>query len=213
VVTRFQKERHGNWWTQVPTDETASDLAPILRDLSCRRALTAALELSVEMCIQAYDDTGRVESLERWLMTRLGENLLGDDSRGFTPAGMLRKVLRDSPCGLGETARDREAVVTSLAAELKRRFTSRRQTLRDKKVCVTWRGVATNLSTMSRAHAMDVSTALALPDDDFDVFLDAALDVGYGDTPHETTDKKNVTGTGGVFLANAGWSSRKSHLP
>ena len=57
----------------MPTDATASDLAPILDDLSCRRALTAALELSVEMCIQAYDDAGRVESLERWLMTRLGE--------------------------------------------------------------------------------------------------------------------------------------------
>ena len=73
VVTRFQKDPpHGKWWTEVPTDATASDLAPILDDLSCRRALTAALELSVEMCFQAYDDAGRVESLERWLMTRLG---------------------------------------------------------------------------------------------------------------------------------------------
>ena len=59
VVTRFQKEPHGKWWDAVPTDATASDLAPILDDLSCRRALTAALELSVEMCFQAYDDGGQ----------------------------------------------------------------------------------------------------------------------------------------------------------
>ena len=208
MVTRFQKEPHGNWWNAVPTDATASDLAPILDDLSCRRALTAALELSVEMCFQAYDDAGRVESLERWLMTRLGENLRSPSSAaipaGFTPAGMVRKVLRDSPHD-----RDVEAVVDSLAAELKRRFTSRRQTLRDRKVCITWRGVATNLSTMSRANALDVSTALALPDDDFDVALDALLAIGSGDDAFS----KRAKGTTGVFLANAGWSSRGSHLP
>ena len=209
VVTRFQKDPHGKWWDAVPTDATASDLAPILDDLSCRRALTAALELSVEMCFQAYDDAGRVESLERWLMTRLGENLRLTESQsgralpaGFTPAGMLRKVLRDSPHG-----RDVEAVVDSLAAELKRRFASRRQTLRDRKVCITWRGVATNLSTMSRANTVDVSTALAMPDDDFDVALDALLAVGSGDF------SLKEKGTTGVFLANAGWSSRGSHLP
>lgn len=212
VVTRFQKDPpHGKWWTEVPTDATASDLAPILDDLSCRRALTAALELSVEMCIQAYDDAGRVESLERWLMTRLGENLRLTESpssgalpSGLTPAGMLRKVLRDSPHG-----RDVEAVVDSLAAELKRRFASRRQTLRDRKVCITWRGVATNLSTMSRANTLDVSTALATPDDDFDVVLDALLAVGSVDDAFAETKKPNT----GVFLANAGWSSRGSHLP
>ena len=207
----MQKEPHGNWWNAVPTDATASDLAPILDDLSCRRALTATLELSVEMCVQAYDDAGRVESLERWLMTRLGENLRLTESpssralpAGFTPAGMLRKVLRDSPHG-----RDVEAVVDSIAAELKRRFTSRRQTLRDRKVCITWRGVATNLSTMSRAVALDVSTALAMPEDDFDLALDALLAVESGDDALSERTK----GTAGVFLANAGGSSRGSHLP
>ena len=45
------------------------------------------------MCFQAYDDAGRVESLERWLMTRLGENLRLTDaigpraSRGVHPRG------------------------------------------------------------------------------------------------------------------------------
>jgi hypothetical protein len=60
---------------------------------------------------------------------------------------------------------------------------------------------------MSRANTVDVSTALAMPDDDFDVALDALLAVGSGDF------SLKEKGTTGVFLANAGWSSRGSHLP
>ena len=201
VVTHLHKETK-QWWTKVPTYETNDDLSPILNDLACRRALTAALELSVEQCFQAYDDAGRVESLERWLMVGLGENLLRESTSGFSPAGMLRKVLRDSP-----HSSDDIKIATSLASELKGRFTFRRQKLRDEKICITWRGVATNLSTMSRAKTVDVSTVLACPDDDFEAILNALLTMG------DDSDVGKQAGTTGVFLANAGWSSRRNHLP
>ena len=80
---------HGQWWNETPGQAAGDVLDILLSDLGSRRALTAALELSVEACIQKYDDTGRVESLERWLTMNLGENLRSSDDGGsFTPAGV-----------------------------------------------------------------------------------------------------------------------------
>ena len=93
---------------------------------------------------------------------------MSDDGGSFTPAGVLRKVLRDS---LLDGRRDDNVVAAALADELKRRFTSRRATLREQRICVTWRGKSTNLSTMSRATTMDVSVALAITDEEFAVAI------------------------------------------
>ena len=191
----------------------------MLAEPGTRRALTAALELSVERCVQAYDETGRAESLERWLASELGENLLEDERErrhGITPAGFLRRVLRDG-AGVADPSRraDPERVARTLAAELKRRFESRRATLRERHVCITWRRQFTNLSTMSRAATADLSAALAAPEDEFEALVEAAVaerdGARSGDAEAEEAD-----GTGrpaaGVFLSNAGWSSRGSHL-
>ena len=152
------------------------DLRALLAEPGTRRALTAALELSVERCVQAYDETGRAESLERWLASELGENLLEDEREhragasprrhGITPRGFLRRVLRDG-AGVADPSRraDPERVARTLAAELKRRFESRRATLRERHVCITWRRQFTNLSTMSRAATADLSAALAAPEE------------------------------------------------
>ena len=98
----------------------------MLAEPGTRRALTAALELSVERCVQAYDETGRAESLERWLASELGENLLEDEREhragasprrhGITPAGFLRRVLRDG-AGVADPSRraDPERVARTLA--------------------------------------------------------------------------------------------------
>jgi hypothetical protein len=67
---------------------------------------------------------------------------------GLTPHGMLRKVLRDSHVA---TTLEFDTVAECLAAELKRRITSRRPMLRERYVCVTWRGTHTKMSTMSRS--------------------------------------------------------------
>ena len=64
---------HGQWWNETP-GQAAGDVLDILPSIRPRRALTAALELSVEACIWKYDDRSR-ESLERWLTMNLGENL------------------------------------------------------------------------------------------------------------------------------------------
>lgn len=215
VVTRVAKKRQTQGWTAVnDTDDVVSEvyLASILNHRSCRRALTAALELSVEGCFQAYDEGGRVMSLEGWLLRELGENLLANKdesetrSAGFSPAGMLRKVLRDSSSFLRV---DGEEATQLIAQTLKERFTTRRQMLRDEKICITWRGVATNLSTMSRVQTVDVSTVLACPDDDFAALVTALNAIG----DHENVSSRPSAGkANGVFLANAGWSSRGSHL-
>ena len=138
----------------------------------------------------------------------LGENLrlTSDDGASFTPAGVLRKVLRDSPHG-----RDVEAVVDSLADELKRRFASRRRRCATEKVCITWRGVATNLSTMSRATTMDVSDG-ARDDEEISTSRSTrSLAVGSGDDAF--SGDGNHVRRRGVFLANAAWTSRGSHFP
>ena len=203
---------HGQWWNETPGQAAGDVLDILLSDLGSRRALTAALELSVEACIQKYDDAGRVESLERWLTMHLGENLRSSDDGGsFTPAGVLRKVLRDS---LLDGRVDDDAVAAALADELKRRFTSRRATLREQRVCVTWRGKSTNLSTMSRATTMDVSVALALPDEDFAVVLAAVAAGGDGTrAPGDGVTTPDANADAGAFLANTAWTSRGSHLP
>ena len=191
-----------------------------------RRALTAALELSVERCVQAYDETGRAESLERWLASELGENLLEDEREhragasprrhGITPAGFLRRVLRDG-AGVADPSRraDPERVARTLAAELKRRFESRRATLRERHVCITWRRPFTNLSTMSRAATADLSAALAAPEDEFEALVEAAVaerdGARSGDAEAEEADGGGRPAAG-VFFSNAGWSSRGSHL-
>jgi len=77
---------------------------------------------------------------------------------------MLDKVLRGSDL-------DPDAAAETLAAELKRRFASRRSRLRDACVCITWRGTHTNLSTLNRRAVLDVSTALSLGEDDFEATL------------------------------------------
>jgi len=191
----------------------------LLAEPGTRRALTAALELSVERCVQAYDETGRAESLERWLASELGENLLEDERErrhGITPAGFLRRVLRDG-AGVADPSRraDPERVARTLAAELKRRFESRRATLRERHVCITWRRQFTNLSTMSRAATADLSAALAAPEDEFEALVEAAVaerdGARSGDAEAEEADGGGRPAAG-VFLSNAGWSSRGSHL-
>lgn len=191
----------------------------MLAEPGTRRALTAALELSVERCVQAYDETGRAESLERWLASELGENLLEDERErrhGITPAGFLRRVLRDG-AGVADPSRraDPERVARTLAAELKRRFESRRATLRERHVCITWRRQFTNLSTMSRAATADLSAALAAPEDEFEALVEAAVaerdGARSGDAEAEEADGRGRPAAG-VFLSNAGWSSRGSHL-
>ena len=191
----------------------------MLAEPGTRRALTAALELSVERCVQAYDETGRAESLERWLASELGENLLEDERErrhGITPAGFLRRVLRDG-AGVADPSRraDPERVARTLAAELKRRFESRRATLRERHVCITWRRQFTNLSTMSRAATADLSAALAAPEDEFEALVEAAVaerdGARSGDAEAEEADGGGRPAAG-VFLSNAGWSSRGSHL-
>ena len=159
---------HARWWKETPSHDAREDLRALLAEPGTRRALTAALELSVERCVQAYDETGRAESLERWLASELGENLLEDEREhragasprrhGITPAGFLRRVLRDG-AGVADPSRraDPERVARTLAAELKRRFESRRATLRERHVCITWRRQFTNLSTMSRAASFSIS--------------------------------------------------------
>jgi len=191
----------------------------LLAEPGTRRALTAALELSVERCVQAYDETGRAESLERWLASELGENLLEDERErrhGITPAGFLRRVLRDG-AGVADPSRraDPERVARTLAAELKRRFESRRATLRERHVCITWRRRFTNLSTMSRAATADLSAALAAPEDEFEALVEAAVaerdGARSGDAEAEEADGGGRPAAG-VFLSNAGWLSRGSHL-
>ena len=105
-----------------------------------------------------------------------------------------------------------DVVAAALADELKRRFTSRRATLREQRICVTWRGKSTNLSTMSRATTMDVSVALAITDEEFAVAIPVVAAGGDGTRPPgdgATTSDANA----GAFLANTAWTSRGSHLP
>ena len=217
---------HARWWKETPSHDAREDLRALLAEPGTRRALTAALELSVERCVQAYDETGRAESLERWLASELGENLLEDEREhragssprrhGITPAGFLRRVLRDG-AGVADPSRrvDPERVARTLAAELKRRFESRRATLRERHVCITWRRQFTNLSTMSRAATADLSAALAAPEDEFEALVEAAVaerdGARSGDAEAEEADGGGRPAAG-VFLSNAGWSSRGSHL-
>ena len=56
----------------------------------------------------------------------------------------------------------------------------------------------------SLAQAEHLSGGVSLP-----ILADALLAIGSGDDAFS----KRAKGTTGVFLANAGWSSRGSHLP
>lgn len=156
------------WWQETPTPKANDILERLTEGSSLTRALTATLEFSVECTIQAYKDAGRTDPLERCLTYELGENLLRSCERheidGFGPRAMLDKVLRGSDL-------DPDAAAETLAAELKRRFASRRSRLRDACVCITWRGTHTNLSTLNRRAVLDVSTALSLGEDDFEATL------------------------------------------
>lgn len=86
----------------------------------------------------------------------------------LTPRGMLRKMLRGVPPG---TQFNLDATAAALAEELRRRIASRRPALRERCVCVTWRGKHTNISTMSRSTVLDITSALTIADADFDVVL------------------------------------------
>ena len=146
MVTRFQKEPHGKWWDAVPTDATASDLAPILDDLSCRRALTAALELGVEMCFQAYDDAGRVESLERWLMTRRENLRLTESPSGARfPRGSPARGCCVRSCATRRTAATSRPWWTRSRPSSGGVRVPAPDALLDRKVCITWRGVDDHL--------------------------------------------------------------------
>ena len=164
--TRSLHRQQYQWWQAVQTDKATDVLERLTEGSSLARALTATLELSVECTIQEYKDAGRTDPLERCLTFELGENLMrkGENDGGFGPRGMLDKVMRGS--GL-----DPDAAAETIAAELKRRFASRRTRLRDAYVCITWRGTHTNLSTMSRRAVIDVSVALSLSEDDFEATL------------------------------------------
>ena len=118
-----------------------------------------------------------------------GVSQTGGGGRGVSPRRMLRAVVRDSHVA---GVVDVDAVAGCLAAELKRRLTVRRPRLRERCVCVTWRGKHTNISTMSRAVVLDVTTALSVPDVDFDVVLNTVAPPPTP-SPHVTTT--NVTQT------------------
>ena len=153
-----------------------------LHPYTTRAALTATLELSVELTMQAYK-AGRIgEPLDQWLWENLGVNLVtppcpsdvdasstpstSSSSMSTMPARMLHNVLRDSNVD-GANDVDAAELAMFLRYELSERLMRRRMALRERRVCIAWRNTPTNLSTMARACVFDISTMLALTEDEF----------------------------------------------